>query len=115
MTMRRVLLALLLPLAIGPARAENYPSRAVEIIVPFAAGGGTDIIARIVADRLSESLKARFVVVNRPGASTNIGTAAAAVAPADGYTLLMPASRSPPTPRSIASSPTGSPTSRRSP
>jgi tripartite-type tricarboxylate transporter receptor subunit TctC len=89
MIARRAALALLFALAAVPARAENYPSHAVEIIVPFAAGGGTDLIARVLADRLSESLKARFVVINRPGASTNIGTAAAAVAPADGYTLLM--------------------------
>src|SRR5213075_1032169 len=48
----------------------------VEIVVPFAAGGGTDLIARVLVERLSESLKQRFVIINRPGASTNIGTAA---------------------------------------
>jgi tripartite-type tricarboxylate transporter receptor subunit TctC len=58
-------------------------------VVPFAAGGGTDLIARVLTDRLSESLKQRFVVINRPGASTNIGTAAVANAAADGYTLLL--------------------------
>ena len=57
--------------------------------MPFAAGGGTDLIARVLAERLSETLRQRFVVINRPGASTNIGTAAVANAPADGYTLLL--------------------------
>src|SRR6185312_9209406 len=74
----------------SPALAdEQYPARTVEIVVPFAAGGGTDLVARVLADRLSESLKQRVVVINRPGASTNIGTAAVANAPADGYTLLL--------------------------
>jgi tripartite-type tricarboxylate transporter receptor subunit TctC len=51
----------------SPALAEDrYPSRAVEIVVPFAAGGGTDLIARVLNERLSESLKQRFVVINRP-------------------------------------------------
>jgi len=57
--------------------------------VPFAAGGGTDLIARVLTERLSETLRQRFVIINRPGASTNIGTAAVANAPADGYTLLL--------------------------
>ena len=82
-------LALLLALLVLPASAQDYPARPVEIVVPFAAGGGTDLIARVLAERLSESLKQRFVVINRPGASTNIGTAAVANAPADGYTLLL--------------------------
>lgn len=73
----------------APAHAQDYPSRTVEMVVPFAAGGGTDLIARVLAERLSESLKQRVVVINRPGASTNIGTAAVANAPADGYTLLL--------------------------
>ncbi len=73
-----------------PAFAQNrYPSRTVEVVVPFAAGGGTDLIARVVSERLSETLGQRFVVINRPGASTNIGTAAAVNAAPDGYTLLM--------------------------
>src|SRR5258708_37161903 len=74
----------------SPALAEDrYPSRAVEIVVPFAAGGGTDLIARVLTDRLSESLKQRFVVINRPGAPTNIGPTAVGNAPAHGYTLLL--------------------------
>jgi tripartite-type tricarboxylate transporter receptor subunit TctC len=81
--------ASILALLIAPARAQDYPARTVEIVVPFAAGGGTDLIARVLAERLGESLKQRFAVINRPGASTNIGTAAVANAPADGYTLLL--------------------------
>jgi tripartite-type tricarboxylate transporter receptor subunit TctC len=63
--------------------------RPVRIIVPFAAGGGTDISARVIAQWLSERLGQQFVVDNRPGAGTNIGTDAATKASADGYTLLM--------------------------
>jgi len=71
------------------ARAQTYPTRPVRIIVPFAAGGGTDITARVIAQWLSERLGQQFIVDNRPGGGTNIGTEAAAKAPADGYTLLM--------------------------
>jgi tripartite-type tricarboxylate transporter receptor subunit TctC len=71
------------------ARAETYPSRPVRIIVPFAAGGGTDITARVIAQWLSERLGQQFVVENRPGGGTNIGTEAATKATPDGYTLLM--------------------------
>src|SRR5580704_10759698 len=66
-----------------------YPSRPVRIIVPFAAGGGTDITARVIAQWLSERLGQQFVVENRPGGGTNIGTEAATKAIPDGYTLLM--------------------------
>ena len=86
--MRRVL-SLLLVLFALPASAQDYPSRTVEIVVPFAAGGGTDLIARVLSERLSESLGGRVVIINRPGASTNIGTAAVANAPPDGHTLLL--------------------------
>ncbi len=85
--MWRLALAFLL-LAL-PAHAQDYPSRPVEIIVPFAAGGGTDLIARVLGERLSESLGQRVVIINRPGASTNIGTVAAANAAPDGHTLLL--------------------------
>ena len=71
------------------AQAQDYPSRTVEIVVPFAAGGGTDLIARVLVERLSETMRQRFVIINRPGASTNIGTAAVANAQPDGYTLLL--------------------------
>ena len=72
-----------------PRQAQDYPARTVEIVVPFAAGGGTDLIARVLVERLSETLRQRFVIINRPGASTNIGTAAVANAQPDGYTLLL--------------------------
>jgi tripartite-type tricarboxylate transporter receptor subunit TctC len=73
----------------GIAQAQTYPSRPVRLIVPFAAGGGTDITARVIAQWLSERLGQQFIVDNRPGGGTNIGTEAAAKASPDGYTLLM--------------------------
>jgi tripartite-type tricarboxylate transporter receptor subunit TctC len=72
----------------GTARAQ-YPTRPVEIIVPFAAGGGTDLIARLMCEGLSQRLGPSFVAVNRPGANTNVGTLAAIHAKPDGHTLLM--------------------------
>ena len=73
----------------GPASAQDYPSRAVKIIVPFGAGGPADIYARVIAHHLQESLKQSFVVEARPGAGSLTGTAEVAKSPADGYTLLM--------------------------
>jgi tripartite-type tricarboxylate transporter receptor subunit TctC len=70
------------------ARAQSYPTRPVRIVVGFAAGGTTDIVARLIGQWLSERLSQQFIVENRPGASTNIATEAVARAPADGYTLL---------------------------
>ncbi len=68
---------------------DKYPSRVVELIVPFAAGGGTDILARLLTEGLTRRLGQTFVVINRPGANTNLGTGLVARAKPDGYTLLM--------------------------
>jgi tripartite-type tricarboxylate transporter receptor subunit TctC len=72
--------------------AQNYPDRPVKVIVPFSAGSGGDTTARIVAEELRKTLGGAFVVDNRPGASGQIGTDAAAKAVADGYTLLQTSS-----------------------
>jgi len=76
-------------LAVLPAPAEEYPSKPVKIIVPFAAGGPADIYARILGQRLGEALGQAFVIDDRPGAGSVIGTDAVAKSSADGYTLLL--------------------------
>jgi tripartite-type tricarboxylate transporter receptor subunit TctC len=75
--------------AFAAAAQDNYPAKPVRLLVPYSPGGATDIIARIVAQRLTESLKESFIVENRPGANGNIALEATAKAPADGYTLLV--------------------------
>ena len=75
--------------AAGPAAAEDYPSRTVRIIAPFGPGGPTDVFTRIVAEELQRALHQPFVIENRPGAGTTIGTDLVAHATPDGYTLLM--------------------------
>ncbi len=85
----------LLPVAVFAVAASgqtSYPSRPVRFIVPSAAGGGTDIIARAIAQKLSESLGQQFVVDNRPGAGQMIGIELAAKSPTDGHTIVMAAS-----------------------
>src|SRR5258708_5035917 len=75
-----------------PARAAAYPAHPIKIIVPFAPGGPTDIMARVVATHLGEAIGGTLVVENRPGAGGNIGIGIAAHAEADGYTLLITSS-----------------------
>jgi tripartite-type tricarboxylate transporter receptor subunit TctC len=75
--------------ALAPALAQSYPAKPVRIIVPFAAGGPADVYARFMAQRLQDSLGQSFVVDNRPGAGSVIGTDAAAKSAPDGYTLLL--------------------------
>jgi tripartite-type tricarboxylate transporter receptor subunit TctC len=83
-------MALALALAQGtPARAQDYPTRPVRLIVPFAPGGSADVFGRFIAQRLQESLGQSFVIDNRPGGGSIIGTDAVAKAAPDGYTLLV--------------------------
>ena len=81
--------AMCVPLA---AHAQAYPSKVVRIVVPYPPGGTVDAVARVIAQRLSESLWQQFIVDNRAGASGTIGSTAVARAPSDGYTLLVQAS-----------------------
>jgi tripartite-type tricarboxylate transporter receptor subunit TctC len=91
---RRQFLRLASAAAVAPAVpldawAENYPARRVRLIVPFTPGGSTDVIARLVAQKLSERLSGHFLVENHPGAGGNIGMGAAAKASPDGHTMLV--------------------------
>jgi tripartite-type tricarboxylate transporter receptor subunit TctC len=90
--MRFALLALFAASLIAPAAqapAQDYPTRIVHVVAPYGPGGPSDVFSRIVAQKLSDNLKQGFVVENRPGASTMIGTDAVAKAAPDGYTLLI--------------------------
>src|SRR4051812_10712642 len=78
-----------LPAVSRIARAQAYPSRPVRVIVPFVPGGATDIVGRLISQWLSERLGQPFIVENRPGAGTNIGTEVAINSAPDGYTLLL--------------------------
>jgi len=85
---KSILLLLLLPLSL-PAVAQQYPAKPVRIIVPFPPGGPTDIVARLMAPKMSEAMGQQFVVDNRGGAGGAIGTEQVVKSVADGYTLLM--------------------------
>ena len=87
--LRSLAIAGLSLLCVNGAAAQNYPTRPVTIVVPYAAGGGTDLLARMVAQKLEQRLGKSFIVENRPGGGTVIAALAVAKAPADGYTLLM--------------------------
>jgi len=74
---------------VTPARADTYPSHPVRWVVPYTAGGATDVLSRLICQRLSERLGQPFIVENKPGAGSNIGTQAVINSPPDGYTLLL--------------------------
>jgi tripartite-type tricarboxylate transporter receptor subunit TctC len=76
-------------LAIAPAAAQDYPNRPIALVVPYAAGGGNDVMARIVADKMSRTLGQQVVVENRPGAGGSVATRQVAKAAPDGYTLVI--------------------------
>src|SRR5271165_3917082 len=78
----------------APAIAETYPTRPIRVIVPYAPGGATDIVARMVGQRLSEVVGQPVVIENRPGGMENIGVRACAEAAPDGYTLCLPTQQS---------------------
>ena len=86
----RCIAALAACLLFAPAAfAQNYPSRQIRLVVPFAAGGPADLLARVIADEMSKDLGQQVFVDNRPGANTIIGAELVAKADPDGYTLLM--------------------------
>ena len=91
-TTRMMFAGVALALAAHPAAAQNYPAKTIRIVVPLAAGGPGDVLARAVGQKLSENVGQPVVIDNRPGANTNVGNEFVAKAPADGYTLLATAS-----------------------
>ena len=83
------ILAALAVAVCAPAAAQNYPNKPIRFVVPFAPGGGTDIVARVLAQRLNETLGQPVVVDNRGGAGSTLGSDIVCKAPADGYTMLL--------------------------
>ena len=84
----RLMAVSLLAVACAQAMAQSYPNRPIRFLVGYAPGGGTDVMARVIAAKLSESLKQQVIVDNRPGANANIAAKIAADSPGDGYTVL---------------------------
>src|SRR4029453_1289974 len=76
-------------LGLAPASAQTYPTRPITMVVPFAAGGSTDVVARIIAQKMSESLGQSVIIENVAGAGGSTGAARVAKAEPDGYTILM--------------------------
>jgi tripartite-type tricarboxylate transporter receptor subunit TctC len=81
--------AFVLSSALAPAQAQTYPNRAITLVIPFAPGGSTTIVGRVIADKMSETLGEKIVVDNRPGAGGTVGTKAVAKSDPDGYTLVL--------------------------
>src|SRR5262249_7540804 len=75
--------------AIAPAHAQDYPSRPITLVVPYAAGGGNDLLARIASEKMSKTLGQQVVIENRAGAGGSTATRAVAKSPSDGYTLVL--------------------------
>jgi tripartite-type tricarboxylate transporter receptor subunit TctC len=88
-SVKKILAGVLLAVLSIGASAQDYPARPVRIVVPFAPGGATDILGRLVSERLGGLYKQSFVVENRPGASGHVGAQQVAKAPGDGYTLMI--------------------------
>ena len=89
MGLRQVFAAVALAAFTAAAPAQDYPAKPIRLIVPFPPGGGTDIAARTVANKLSETLRWIFVIENKPGAGGNLGVEQAVKSPPDGYTLVI--------------------------
>ncbi|TMG75580.1 MAG: tripartite tricarboxylate transporter substrate binding protein [Betaproteobacteria bacterium] len=83
------LAALIASLAVGAAAAQQYPAKPVKIVVGFAPGGGSDFIARVIAQKLTERFGTQVIVENRPGAGSTLGSEVVVKSPPDGYTLLL--------------------------